>query len=57
VERAQANTDIFAIRAKLDALLRADEKARSELTTLGEKEPETIARHRDAEVRALSRTP
>src|SRR5262245_23335504 len=45
--------DTLAIHAKLDELLRADEKARSELTMLDEKEPETIAKHRDAEVRAL----
>lgn len=45
--------DTLAIHAKLDELLRADEKARSELTTLDEKEPEAIAKHRDAEVQAM----
>lgn len=45
--------DTLAIHAKLDELLRADEKAPSELTTLDEKEPEMIKRHRDEEVRAL----
>ena len=45
--------DTLAIHAKLDELIRADENARSELTWLDEKEPEVIARHRDAEVRAL----
>jgi hypothetical protein len=36
-------------------LLRADTNARSELSRLDEKEPEVIAKHRDAEVRALHR--
>jgi low affinity Fe/Cu permease len=45
--------DTLAIHAKLDELIRADENARSELTRLDEKEPELIAEHRDAEVRAL----
>lgn len=44
--------DTLAIHAKLDELLRADEKARSELATLDEKEPETIKKHRDEEIRA-----
>ncbi|GIQ75391.1 low affinity iron permease family protein [Bradyrhizobium sp. ma5] len=47
--------DTLAIHAKLDELLRTDEKARSELSTLDEKEPEAIAIHRDAEVRASRR--
>jgi low affinity Fe/Cu permease len=47
--------DTLAIHAKLDELLRADENARPELTRLDEKEPEAIAKHRDAEVRALRR--
>ena len=46
--------DTLAIHAKIDELIRADENARSELTRLDEKEPEVIAKHRDAEVRALS---
>jgi len=45
--------DTLAIHAKIDELIRADEKARSELTRLDEKEPEIIAKHRDDEVRAL----
>jgi low affinity Fe/Cu permease len=45
--------DTLAIHAKLDELLRADTKARSELVMLDEKEPETIKKHRDEEVRAL----
>jgi low affinity Fe/Cu permease len=52
IQRA-SRRDTLAIHAKLDELLRADDKARSELTTLDEKEPEAIVRHRDAEVRAL----
>jgi low affinity Fe/Cu permease len=49
--------DTLAIHAKLDELLRADENARSELTMLDEKEPETIVKHRDAEVRSLRGSP
>ena len=45
--------DTLAIHAKLDELIRTDDNARSELTRLDEKEPELIAKHRDAEVRAL----
>jgi low affinity Fe/Cu permease len=45
--------DTLAIHAKLDELIRADDNARSELTRLDENEPEIIAKHRDAEVRAL----
>jgi low affinity Fe/Cu permease len=45
--------ETLAIQAKLDELLRADEKARSELMALDEKESEMIKRHRDEEVRAL----
>jgi low affinity Fe/Cu permease len=45
--------DTLALHAKLDELLRTDDKARDELTLLDEKEPEAIAAHRDAEVRAM----
>jgi low affinity Fe/Cu permease len=45
--------DTLALHAKLDELLRADTNARSELATLDEKEPETIVKHRNAEVRAM----
>src|SRR6201994_3520183 len=45
--------DTLAIHAKLDELLRSDENARPELTRFDEKEPEAIAKNRDAEVRAL----
>jgi low affinity Fe/Cu permease len=51
-----SHRDTLAIHAKLDELIRADDNARSELTRLDEKEPETIAKHRDAEVRALRET-
>jgi len=46
--------DTLAIHAKLDELLRSDANARAELTTLDEKEPEVIAKHRDAEVRVMN---
>jgi low affinity Fe/Cu permease len=42
--------DNLALHA-LDELLRVDHAARSELTQLGEQEPEVIERHRDEEVR------
>jgi low affinity Fe/Cu permease len=51
-----SHRDTLAIHAKLDELIRADDNARSELTRLDEKEPELIAQHRDAEVRALPET-
>ena len=41
--------DTLALHAKLDELLRVDDDARSELTTLDEKEPEEIEVHRDSE--------
>ncbi len=41
--------DTLAIHAKLDELLRASHRARNELTTLDQKEPEEIARHRARE--------
>lgn len=52
IERS-GRRDTLAIHAKLDELLRADTKARSELVTLDDKEPEVIERHRDAEVEAM----
>jgi low affinity Fe/Cu permease len=55
IQRANRR-DTLAIHAKLDELLRTDQNARSELTRLDEQEPETIARHRDSEVRALPET-
>jgi low affinity Fe/Cu permease len=59
IQRAETR-DPLAIHAKLDELLRAEGHARSELTTLDEKEPEEIAEHRDQEKRAglsFTRTP
>jgi low affinity Fe/Cu permease len=50
IQRANRR-DNLALHAKLDELLRVDTDARSELTQLDEQEPETIERHRDAEVR------
>lgn len=46
IQRAE-HRDTQAIHAKLDELLRAEDKARSELATLDEKEPEEIEAHRD----------
>lgn len=45
IRRAE-NRDTLALQAKLDELLRAEHRARNELTTLDQKEPEEIARHR-----------
>jgi low affinity Fe/Cu permease len=45
IQRAETR-DTLAIHAKLDELLRTEEHARKELTTLDEQEPEEIARHR-----------
>jgi len=49
IQRAETR-DTLAIHAKLDELLRAEERARSELTTLDKKEPEEIERHRAQEL-------
>jgi len=46
VHPARRDRDTLAIQAKLDELLRAEHRARNELTTLDQKEPEEIARHR-----------
>lgn len=48
IQRANRR-DTLALHGKLDELLRVDQRARSELTRLDEQEPETIAKHRDAE--------
>jgi low affinity Fe/Cu permease len=53
IRRAE-NRDSLAIQAKLDELLRAEHRARSELTTLDQKEPEEIARHRARQRRSTS---
>ena len=52
IERS-GRRDTLAIHAKLDELLRADTKARSEIALLDDKEPEAIERHRDAQVEAI----
>jgi low affinity Fe/Cu permease len=49
IQRAETR-DTQAIRAKLDELLRAERRARTELTTLEQKEPEEIVRHRAQEL-------
>ena len=46
IQRAE-HRDTQAIQAKLDELLRAEGKARSELAMLDKKEPEEIEAHRD----------
>ncbi len=48
IQRAE-HRDTQAIHAKLDELLRAEGDARSELTTVDDKEPEEIERHRKQE--------
>ncbi len=48
IRRAERR-DTQAIHAKLDELLRAEGKARNELTALDDKEPEEIIEHRDEE--------
>src|SRR5215831_8361100 len=50
IQRAE-HRDTQAIQAKLDELLRAEGRARDELTRLDEEEPETIERHREAEAK------
>jgi low affinity Fe/Cu permease len=49
IQRAETR-DTLAIHAKLDELLRAEQRARTELTTLDQKEPEEIVRHRAHEL-------
>ncbi len=48
IRRAERR-DTQAVHAKLDELLRAEGKARNELTALDDKEPEEIIEHRDEE--------
>ena len=50
IQRAETR-DTLAIHAKLDELLRAENRARPELTTLDQKEPEEIAQHRAQELK------
>jgi low affinity Fe/Cu permease len=48
IQRAE-HRDTQAIQAKLDELLRAEGRARSELSQLDGQEPEIIERHRSEE--------
>jgi low affinity Fe/Cu permease len=48
IQRAE-HRDTQAIHAKLDELLRAEGRARDELTRLDDEEPEVIERHRSHE--------
>jgi low affinity Fe/Cu permease len=48
IQRAE-HRDTQAIHAKLDELLRAENRARDELTRLDDEEPEVIERHRSDE--------
>src|SRR3954447_13448319 len=48
IQRAE-HRDTQAIHAKLDELLRAEGRARSELTRLDDEEPEVIEAHRSQE--------
>src|SRR3954470_12578120 len=50
IQRAE-HRDTQAIHAKLDELLKADGKARNELRTVDNKEPEEIEKHRQAQNR------
>ena len=52
IQRAE-HRDTQAIHAKLDELLRAEGRARSELTQLDDEEPEVIEQHRSEERRSL----
>lgn len=52
IQRAE-HRDTQAIHAKLDELLRAEGKARDELTTLDRREPEAIEEHRERQLRVV----
>jgi len=51
IQRAE-HRDTQAVQAKLDELLRAEGRARTELTQLDDEEPEVIERHRSEERRS-----
>jgi low affinity Fe/Cu permease len=51
IQRAE-HRDTQALQAKLDELLRADDKARTDLATIDQQEPETIERQRASEHRS-----
>ena len=52
IQRAE-HRDTQALHAKLDELLRAEGRARSELARLDDEEPEVIEQHRSEERRSL----
>jgi low affinity Fe/Cu permease len=52
IQRAERR-DTQAIHAKLDELLRAEQKARNELTRVDQEEPETIEAHRASHLRTV----
>ena len=52
IQRAE-HRDTQAIHAKLDELLRAEGKARDDLTMLDRREPEAIDEHRERHLRAV----
>jgi low affinity Fe/Cu permease len=53
IQRAE-HRDTQAIHAKLDELLRAEGRARNDLTTLDDQEPELIEEHRKQERKQLT---
>ena len=55
IQRAE-HRDTQAIHAKLDELLRAEGRARTELTRLDDEEPESIEKHRSQEREADTQT-
>jgi low affinity Fe/Cu permease len=51
IQRAE-HRDTQALQAKLDELLRANDKARNDMTAIDQEEPEEIERERDSERRS-----
>src|SRR5690242_10138513 len=54
IQRAE-HRDTQAIHTKLDELLRAEGKARTELTRLDEQQPEAVEEHREKELKRTAR--
>src|SRR5690242_13078606 len=54
IQRAE-HRDTQAIHAKLDELLRAEQRARTELTRLDEQQPEAVEEHREKELKRTAR--
>src|SRR5690242_21866429 len=54
IQRAE-HRDTQAIHAKLDELLRAEGRARTELTRLDEQQPEAVEEHREKELKRTAR--